>query len=93
MIKISEQDILYSLKEKLTVVTLEDLFGKINECHTAVGHLSMDQIWHEVIFDKQHNFINYLLSHSITRSHSFIPPKTEKFSLNYVFQSELVRYE
>ncbi|CAF4388668.1 unnamed protein product [Rotaria magnacalcarata] len=33
---------------KLPVVTYEDLFEKINECHTAVGHLGRDKTWHEI---------------------------------------------
>lgn len=48
LIKIGEQDVLYSSKEKLPVVTSENLFEKINECHTAVGHLGRDKTWHEV---------------------------------------------
>ena len=50
--KIGEQDILYSLKEKLPVVSYEDLIEKINECHTAVGHSGRDKTWHEVISDE-----------------------------------------
>jgi hypothetical protein len=50
LVKIGEQDILYSYssKEKLPVVTFENLFDKINECHTAVGDLGRDKTWHEV---------------------------------------------
>ena len=39
LMKIGDQEILYSSKEKLPVVTFEELFEKINDCHTAVGHL------------------------------------------------------
>ncbi|CAF4124122.1 unnamed protein product [Rotaria magnacalcarata] len=42
------QDILYASKQKLPVVTFENLFEKINECHTAVGHLGRDKTWHEL---------------------------------------------
>ena len=51
LVKIGDQDILYSLKEKLPVVTYENLFEKISECHTAVGHLGRDKTWHEVSLD------------------------------------------
>ena len=50
IVKIGDQEILYSSKEKLSVVTYENLFEKINECHTAVGHLGRDKTWHEVGF-------------------------------------------
>ena len=64
VVRIGEQDILYSLKEKLPVVTFENLFEKINECHTAVGHLGRDKTWHEVILDEKQNYMDYLfLSH------------------------------
>ncbi len=59
LVKIGEQDILYPSKEKLPVVTFENLFEKINECHTAVGHLGRDKTWHEVILDKKQNYIDY----------------------------------
>jgi len=39
LVKIGDQDILYTTKVKLPVVIYEDLFDKIKECHTAVGHL------------------------------------------------------
>jgi hypothetical protein len=48
LVKISDQEILYSSKEKLPVVIFENLFQKIDECHTAVGHLGRDKTWHEV---------------------------------------------
>jgi hypothetical protein len=48
LVKIGDQEILYSSKEKLPVVIFEQLFEKINECHTAVGHLGRDKTWHEV---------------------------------------------
>jgi hypothetical protein len=53
LVKIGEQDILCSSKEKLPMVTFENLFEKINECHTAVGHLGRDKTWHKVILDKK----------------------------------------
>ncbi len=62
MVKIGEQDILYSSKEKLPVVTFENLFEKINECHTAVGHPGRDKTWHEVILDEKQNYIDYFFS-------------------------------
>ncbi len=62
LVKIGEQDILYSLKEKLPVVTFENLFEKINECHTVVGHLGRDKTWHEVILDEKQNYIDYFFS-------------------------------
>ena len=49
LVKIGEQDILYTIKEKLPVVIYENLFEKINECHIAVGHLGRDKTWREVI--------------------------------------------
>jgi hypothetical protein len=48
IVKIGGQEILYSSKEKLSVVTFDNLFDKINECHVAVGHLGRDKTWHEV---------------------------------------------
>ncbi|CAF3830042.1 unnamed protein product [Rotaria sp. Silwood1] len=39
---------LYSSKEKLPVVTFETIFQKIDECHSAVGHLGRDKTWSEV---------------------------------------------
>ncbi|CAM4967610.1 unnamed protein product [Rotaria socialis] len=48
LVKIGEQDILYASKQKLPVVTFENLFKKIDECHTAVGHLGRDKTWHKI---------------------------------------------
>jgi hypothetical protein len=75
MDRIGDQDILYSLKEKLPVVTFENLFEKINECHTAVGHLGRDKTWHEVIFNKTRNYM-FFLSSKVSRRYSCVPLKT-----------------
>ena len=48
LVKIGDQQILYSSKEKLPVVSFETLFQKIDGCHSAVGHLGRDKTWHEV---------------------------------------------
>jgi len=48
LVKIGDQQILYSSKEKLPAVTFERMFQKIDECHSAVGHLERDKTWSEV---------------------------------------------
>ncbi len=47
-VKIGDQVLLYSIKEKLPVVKYENVFEVLNECHIAVGHLGRDKTWHEV---------------------------------------------
>ena len=59
LVKIGEQQVLYSAKQKLPVVTFENLFERINECHTAVGHLGRDKTWHEVSLDGKIDFLIY----------------------------------
>ncbi|CAF0794171.1 unnamed protein product [Didymodactylos carnosus] len=49
IIKIEDKSIIYSIKEKRSVVTYENLFDKLNECHTAVGHLGRDKTWNELL--------------------------------------------
>ena len=48
IVKIGDKPAVHSIKKKLPVVTYEDLFDTINECHAAVGHLGRDKTWHEV---------------------------------------------
>ncbi|CAF2943784.1 unnamed protein product [Rotaria sp. Silwood2] len=55
LVKIGEQQVLYSSKQKLPVVTFENLFERINECHTAVGHLGRDKTWHEI--SRRYSFV------------------------------------
>jgi hypothetical protein len=74
LVKIGEQ-----FKEKSLVVTFENLFEKINECHTAVGHLGRDKTWHKVILDEKQNYIDFFsLSFKVASRYSFIPHKTVK---------------
>ena len=81
-----EKEVLYSSKQKLSVVTLENLFEKINECHTAIEHLGCDKTWHKVRHDGRTDFLIYFfvvylkLPVSILWYHC----KWLKFSSNYV---------
>ncbi|CAF4625883.1 unnamed protein product, partial [Rotaria sp. Silwood2] len=47
-LKINDQPVVYSAKEKLPIVKYENLFETLNECHLSVGHLGRDKTWHEV---------------------------------------------
>ncbi|CAM4816537.1 unnamed protein product [Rotaria magnacalcarata] len=47
-VKINDQPVVYSAKEKLPIVKYENLFETLNECHLSGGHIGRDKTWHEV---------------------------------------------
>lgn len=47
-VKIGGKEFVYNKKTNLPVVTHEQLFEKIEECHLAVGHSGRDKTWAEV---------------------------------------------
>ncbi len=48
LIQIGSKEIIYTKKNNLPLITHEDLYEKILECHTAVGHSGRDKTWFEV---------------------------------------------
>ncbi len=51
LVRIGDQILVYSLKEKLPIVKYENLFETVHECHIAVGHLGRDKTWNEVTYN------------------------------------------
>lgn len=48
LIEIGSSEIVYDRKKKLPLVTHENIFAKIAECHSSVGHAGRDKTWAEV---------------------------------------------
>ncbi|CAF4493795.1 unnamed protein product, partial [Rotaria magnacalcarata] len=48
LIKIGDQSVVYEIKSNHPVVTHENLYTKIKECHERVGHHGRDKTWIEV---------------------------------------------
>jgi hypothetical protein len=48
LVSIGDQKVVYEKKSNLPVITYENLYGKINECHIRVGHHGRDKTWVEV---------------------------------------------
>jgi hypothetical protein len=49
LVKIGERHVVYSSGEdSRPVVTYEELYTKLNECHNRVGHHGRDKTWKEV---------------------------------------------
>jgi len=49
LVKIGEVHVVYSSgKKSRPVVTYEELYTKLNECHSRVGHRGRDRTWKEV---------------------------------------------
>lgn len=52
LVKIGDQNVVYDIKTNLPVVTYENLYQKIRECHERVGHHGRDKTWIEVSFGR-----------------------------------------
>ncbi|CAF4543180.1 unnamed protein product, partial [Didymodactylos carnosus] len=52
LVKIGETNVVYGMKVNQPVVTYEQLFRKVKECHERVGHFGRDKTWAEVGFQK-----------------------------------------
>lgn len=50
LVQIDCNDIVYANKSKLPLITQENIYDKITECHVSVGHSGRDQTWGEVKF-------------------------------------------
>ena len=48
LVRIGTSDFVYTKKTNLPLITHEQLFEKISECHIAVGHSGRDKTWAEV---------------------------------------------
>jgi hypothetical protein len=48
LMQIGSKEIIYTKKNNLPLITQEDLYEKILECHTVVGHSGRDKTWFEV---------------------------------------------
>lgn len=51
LIKVDNQNIVYDIKSDRPVVTHENLYAAIQECHGRVGHHGRDKTWREVSID------------------------------------------
>ena len=63
-VQIGSTDIIYVLKNNLPLITHEEIFYKIADCHTAVGHSGRDKTWAEVDLNtlkKNSNLISFRL--------------------------------
>ena len=52
LIKIGDQNVVYDIKSNHPIVTYENLYTKIKECHERVGHHGRDKTWQEVCIIK-----------------------------------------
>ena len=52
LVIIGDQSVVYEIKSNLPVVTYENLYDRINECHERVGHHGRDKTWAEVRREK-----------------------------------------
>lgn len=48
LIEIGSSELVYDVKKNLPLITFENLYEKIKECHVAVGHSGRDKTWSEV---------------------------------------------
>jgi len=48
LVKIGDQNVVYDIKRNLPIVTYENLYQRIKECHERVGHHGRDKTWVEV---------------------------------------------
>ncbi|CAM4848220.1 unnamed protein product, partial [Rotaria magnacalcarata] len=48
IIEIKSIELVYDIKKNLPLITFENLYEKIKECHVAVGHSDRDKTWSEV---------------------------------------------
>ena len=46
--KIGATDLIYNIKSNLPLITQENMYEKINDCHTNIGHSGRDKTWSEV---------------------------------------------
>jgi len=49
LVQIGSSDLIYVAKTNLPLITHENLYVKITDCHVAVGHSGRDKTWAEVI--------------------------------------------
>ena len=57
LVKIGDQNVVYEIKCNNPVVTYENLYIKIKECHERVGHHGRDKTWAEVCYVNIYNRI------------------------------------
>ena len=48
LMKIGSTNLIYNKKSNLPLITQENMYEKINDCHTSVGHSGRDKTWNEV---------------------------------------------
>ncbi len=57
LIKIGDQNVVYDIKSNHPIVTYENLYTKIKECHERVGHHGRDKTWVVVCNTNSYNRI------------------------------------
>lgn len=48
LIKIGSIELIYNKKSDLPLITQENIYEKIDDCHKSVGHSGRDKTWNEV---------------------------------------------
>jgi len=48
LVHIASSDVIYVQKTDLPLITHEQIFYKVSDCHSAVGHSGRDKTWAEV---------------------------------------------
>lgn len=48
LMQIGSTDLLYNKKPNLPLIKQENMYEKMNNCHTSVGHPGRDKTWNEV---------------------------------------------
>ena len=62
LVTIGELQVVYGIKSNNPVITYQQLYTTIKECHERVGHHGRDTTWRQIVFcmeirNKNHNFI------------------------------------
>jgi hypothetical protein len=48
IVQIGSSDLIYVIKNNLPLVTHENIYHKVADCHVSVGHSGRDKTWAEV---------------------------------------------
>jgi hypothetical protein len=72
LIKIGDQNVVYDIKANHPIVTYENLYIKIKECHERVGHHGRDKTWVEVCSVNIYNRITWCIF-QVKNQYAWVP--------------------
>jgi len=73
IVEIGKSEVIYTIKNNLPLITHENIYEKIHECHIAVGHSGRDKTWAQVIiflYLKVNKILSYRLKLDIQEYHN-----------------------